>query len=66
MAERGYPRNDTIDCNPNSRIVVIESCWDCRAHQWNTRHDQAKYLAYADEVAASIKSRYPGAQVLFN
>ncbi len=28
---------------------VIEVCENCRAHNWNTRHDENKYKAYAME-----------------
>ena len=27
----------------DDRIFVIETCENCKEHQWNTRHDQAKY-----------------------
>ena len=29
--------------NKEARIFVIETCENCKEHQWNTRHDQAKY-----------------------
>ena len=28
---------------------VIEVCENCRAHNWNTRHDENKYKSYAVE-----------------
>ena len=28
---------------------VIEVCENCRSHNWNTRHDEAKYKNYALE-----------------
>jgi hypothetical protein len=28
---------------------VIEACENCRSHNWNTRHDESKYKAYAME-----------------
>ena len=28
---------------------VIEFCENCRTHNWNTRHDEAKYSLYAVE-----------------
>ena len=28
---------------------VIEVCENCRAHNWNTRHDENKYKNYANE-----------------
>ena len=30
-------------------IFVIEVCENCRTHNWNTRHDENKYKAYAAE-----------------
>ena len=29
---------------------VIEHCCNCERHQWNSRHDEAKYKAKALEV----------------
>jgi len=28
---------------------VIETCENCRSHNWNTRHDENKYKNYALE-----------------
>jgi hypothetical protein len=28
------------------RTFVIEHCESCRTHNWNTRHDEAKYKQY--------------------
>ena len=33
----------------NENIFVIEVCENCRTHNWNTRHDENKYKAYAAE-----------------
>lgn len=35
-------------------IFVIEHCRDCKSHEWNTRHDEAKYVGFADSVSAEI------------
>ncbi len=31
------------------KFFIIEVCENCRTHNWNTRHDEAKYKQYADE-----------------
>ncbi len=31
------------------RYFIIEVCENCRSHNWNTRHDEAKYKQYGDE-----------------
>ena len=35
--------------NKLENSIVIEHCKDCRVHNWNTRHDEAKYARYAAE-----------------
>jgi len=27
--------------------IVLEVCQNCKNHEWNTRHEQAKYYNYA-------------------
>ena len=48
---------------------IIEVCENCRSHNWNTRHDEAKYKNYALEskilffnkvVAQKLKESVPG------
>ena len=39
---------------------VVEHCINCSTHAWNTRHDEAKYLRNAQNVAAAIKEFVPG------
>ena len=36
---------------------VIEVCENCRAHNWNTRHDENKYKAYAVESKFDVNSK---------
>ena len=31
--------------------IIIEYCILCSRHQWNTRHDEAKYADYAQSIA---------------
>lgn len=33
---------------------VIEVCENCRAHNWNTRHDENKYKNYALECKYNL------------
>ena len=47
-------------------IFVIEHCVDCHTHNWNTRHDEAKYKGYATDLAARIKEQVPDATIVFN
>jgi hypothetical protein len=35
---------------------VIEVCENCRAHTWNTRHDENKYKSYALESKFTLNS----------
>ena len=36
------------------KYFIIEVCENCRSHNWNTRHDEAKYKQYAEESKAFI------------
>ena len=46
-----------VDDHPN--VIVLEVCDNCSAHQWNTRHDNAKYNSYADQSKFSSRvTRY--------
>ena len=47
-------------------VFVIEHCQNCSSHQWNTRHDEAKYTGFAHSVTDAIKSQIPEASVLIN
>lgn len=50
----------------DARIFVIETCQNCKDHQWNTRHDQAKYEDYFNRVSSAIVERVPGALAMRN
>lgn len=39
----------------SSNTVVIEHCKNCKQHQWNTRHDESKYLGYFKEFKAAFE-----------
>lgn len=38
----------------------------CSQHQWNTRHDEAKYSGYFDQVSGIIKGLIPEAVCVMN
>ena len=42
--------------NSDDNTFVIEVCENCRTHNWNTRHDEAKYQRYANESKIVTKS----------
>lgn len=59
----------------NSYTIVIECCENCRSHQWNTRHDPAKYDQFFLDskypfvlitVASAITAKMPNANVIKN
>lgn len=61
----------------SDKIFIVEHCENCRSHQWNTRHDEAKYKSFAEEsktfrhidccvVRAKILEYIPEAKVVFN
>ena len=47
---------------------VFEVCCHCGSHQWNTRHDEAKYLSYFNSVVAeiSVKAEVPKVVCVMN
>ena len=45
---------------------VFEVCGNCKTHAWNTRHDEAKYLATFTAVADSIKAAIPNSVCIMN
>ena len=47
-------------------VFVIEHCVDCRAHAWNTRHDESKYSGMAGSLGLAIKEVLPDATILIN
>ncbi len=50
-----------MDNKDSSYIYIIETCENCKSHTWNTRHDEAKYLQYAQEsknYSIFINSKY--------
>ena len=55
-----------IKLNFDKPIFVIERCQDCKNHNWNTRHDEAKYIGQANGLASRIKAKRPEATVLIN
>ena len=53
--------------NMNSDIVfVVESCQNCKEHNWNTRHDEAKYQEFFQKIASAIIEKIPNAMVMKN
>ena len=41
-------------------------CAQCGSHQWNTRHDEAKYVQYFQQTAAAVKELIPNANCVMN
>lgn len=50
----------------NEVTFVFEVCAHCGSHQWNTRHDEAKYVAMFNQTAAAIKEVMPNANCVMN
>ena len=61
----------------SKHIFVIETCENCKSHQWNTRHDETKYIGFFDNckspphsnnyiVSSAIAERIPGAICMRN
>jgi len=50
----------------NKITFVFEVCAGCASHQWNTRHDEAKYLQYFSDCAAAIKAHIPNSECVMN
>lgn len=47
-------------------VFVIETCQNCKACCWHTRHDEAKYIEYFNKVSAAIVERVPNAVTMRN
>ena len=47
-------------------IIVIEHCVDCKNHNWNNRHDEAKYKSMAMQLASEIKGKVDDCVILVN
>ena len=47
-------------------IFMIERCENCSQHAWNTRHNEKKYISYANKLEEMIKEKIPEAQVVIN
>ena len=45
---------------------VIESCTNCASHQWNTRHVEATYQQFCNDVTSKLKELIPGCEVYVN
>ena len=41
-----------MDKHNIQHTFIIEHCENCRTHNWNTRHDEAKYKQFAEECKA--------------
>ncbi|CAG9313168.1 unnamed protein product [Blepharisma stoltei] len=39
--------------------VVIEHCKNCKAHDWCTKHEEAKYTSFYEKTRAEIESQCP-------
>lgn len=49
-----------------SQTFVFEVCAQCGGHSWNTRHDEAKYMAMFVEVSSAIRGLIPNANCIMN
>ena len=47
-------------------MIVIEHCVDCKNHNWNNRHDEAKYKSMAMQLASEIKGKVDDCVILVN
>ena len=47
-------------------VFVVEMCQNCKEHQWNTRHDEAKYNEFFKRVSEAIIDRIPNAVIMKN
>lgn len=47
-------------------VFVVETCQNCKEHDWNNRLDEAKYNDYFKKVAAAIIDRIPNAMIMKN
>ena len=45
---------------------VFEVCSGCKNHQWNTRHDESKYVQFFQDCSAAIKAQIPNAVCVMN
>ena len=52
--------------NAEQIVFVIECCQNCKEHGWNTRHDEAKYIAFCKKQAAAIIENIPNAIIMKN
>ena len=50
----------------NNPIVILEVCCNCSSHNWNNRHNEAKYNEYAATLAGHLKEKIPNVQVFHN
>ena len=55
-----------VHLDTSKPVFVIEHCVDCRAHAWNTRHDESKYSGMAGSLGLAIKEVLPDATILIN
>ena len=47
-------------------VYIVEFCQNCRTHNWNTRHEEARYKNYAQEMADCISKTISGSVVYQN
>ena len=36
--------------------IIIEHCINCKNHQWNTRHNEARYKDLYDQIAKEFQN----------
>ena len=54
--DKDFVPQESVDekLRKNYPIIVIEHCVNCKAHNWNNRHDEDKYRSNAETLAAEI------------
>ena len=57
-----YPEYNRI--GEGEMVVTITHCCNCRQHQQTTRHDEAKYVNCARQLAMRIETNIPAAEVI--
>ena len=51
---------------PEELTFVFEVCYNCKAHGWNTRHDEAKYQMFFEATSMAIQTMVPNGNCTMN
>ena len=47
-------------------VIVVETCQNCKKHEWHTRHDESKYQDNFKRIASAVIELMPNAIVMKN